>query len=109
VVALCKRVIVIHHGRILFDGELSALVQKFTTYKRLQVKPEDLSVDLSAYGEVVSKDSGSVSLRVPREQVPRVTAKLLAEVPIIDLSVEDPPIEDVIETVFAGGDDEADA
>jgi ABC-2 type transport system ATP-binding protein len=109
VVALCKRVIVIHHGRILFDGELSALVQKFTTYKRLQVKPEDLSVDLSAYGEVVAKDSGSVSLRVPREQVPRVTAKLLAEVPIIDLSVEDPPIEDVIETVFAGGDDEADA
>jgi len=47
--------------------------------------------------------------RLPREQVPRVTAKLLAEVPIIDLSVEDPPIEDVIETVFAGGDDEADA
>jgi ABC-2 type transport system ATP-binding protein len=109
VVALCKRVIVIHHGRILFDGDLSALVQKFTTHKRLQVKPEDLSVDLSAYGEVVAKDSGSVSLRVPREQVPRVTARLLAEVPIIDLSVEDPPIEDVIETVFAGGDDEADA
>lgn len=109
VVALCKRVIVIHHGRILFDGDLSGLVQKFTTHKRLQVKPEDQSTDLSGYGEVVSKDSGSVALRVPREQVPRVTARLLAEVPIIDLSVEDPPIEDVIETVFAGGDDEADA
>src|SRR3989304_4949059 len=40
VVALCKRVIVIHHGKILFDGDLSALVQKFTTYKRLQVKAE---------------------------------------------------------------------
>jgi ABC-2 type transport system ATP-binding protein len=109
VVALCKRVIVIHHGKILFDGDLSALVQKFTTHKRLQVKPEDQTTDLSSYGEVVSKDGGSVALRVPREQVPRVTARLLAEVPIIDLSVEDPPIEDVIETVFAGGEHEAHA
>ena len=106
VVALCKRVIVIHHGRILFDGDLDVLVQRFTTHKRLVVKPEDLSVDLSRYGEVISRDAGSIALRAPREQVPRLTAQLLAEVPIIDLSVEDPPIEDVIEMVFAGGADE---
>src|SRR3989337_815378 len=105
VVALCKRVIVIHHGRILFDGDLDVLVQRFTTHKRLVVKPEDLSVDLSRYGEVISRDAGSIALRAPREQVPRLTAQLLAEVPIIDLSVEDPPIEDVIEMVFAGGAD----
>jgi ABC-2 type transport system ATP-binding protein len=107
--ALCKRVIVIHHGRILFDGDLAGLVQRFTGHKRLVVKPEDQSVDLSRYGEILSRDSGSISLRVTRDQVPTVTSRLLAEVNIIDLSVEDPPIEDVIEMVFAGGEDEADA
>lgn len=107
VVALCKRVIVIHHGQILFDGDLDSLVQRFSTHKRLVIKPEDQRSDLSPYGEVVSQDSGSLVLLVPRDEVPRATARLLAEVPIIDLTVEEPPIEDVIETVFAGGESEA--
>lgn len=109
VVALCKRVIVIHQGHLLFDGDLSDLVRRFTGHKRIMVKPEDQSLDLSGYGEIMSRDSGVVSLRVPREEISKVTAKLLAEIPIIDLSVEDPPIEDVIETVFAEGDDAANA
>ena len=109
VVALCKRVIVIHHGRLLFDGDLTELVQRFTSHKRLVVKPQDQAADLADYGEVISRESGSVSLHVPREQVPHVTSQLLAEVPIFDLTVEDPPIEDVIETVFAEGEDEADS
>lgn len=108
VVALCRRVIVIHQGHILFDGDLGELVRRFTTHKRVMVKPEDQRVELSGYGEIMSRDSGAVALRVPRDQVSAVTARLLAEVPIIDLSVEDPPIEDVIEMVFARGEDEAD-
>lgn len=107
VVALCKRVIVIHQGHLLFDGDLSDLVRRFTGHKRIKVKPEDQSLDLSGYGEIMSRDSGIVALSVPREDVPKVTAKLLEDITIIDLSVEDPPIEDVIETVFAEGDDEA--
>jgi ABC-2 type transport system ATP-binding protein len=107
VVALCKRVIVIHQGHLLFDGDLSDLVRRFTGHKRIMVKPEDQSLDLSGYGEIMSRDSGVVALRVPREEISEVTAKLLAEITIIDLTVEDPPIEDVIETVFAEGDDEA--
>lgn len=109
VVALCKRVIVIHQGHLLFDGDLSDLVRRFTSHKRILVKPEDQSLDLSGYGEIMSRDSGVVALKVPREEISKVTAKLLADIPIIDLSVEDPPIEDVIETVFAEGDDEANA
>jgi ABC-2 type transport system ATP-binding protein len=109
VVALCKRVIVIHQGHLLFDGDLSDLVRRFTSHKRIMVKPEDQSLDLSGYGEIMSRDSGVVALRVPREEISKVTAKLLAEIPIVDLSVEDPPIEDVIETVFAEGDDAANA
>jgi ABC-2 type transport system ATP-binding protein len=99
--ALCRRVIVVHHGRILFDGELTALADRFAAYKTIEVALSNGAVDLSRFGEVVARDGERVSLRVAREETPRVTARLLAEHEVADLSVEDPPIEDVIELVFA--------
>ena len=84
--ALCKRVIVIHHGRLLFDGQLAALAESFAAYKTI---------------EAVLADGERVSLRVPKADTSRATAQLLAEHDVSDLTVEDPPIEDVIEQVFA--------
>ena len=102
--ALCRRVIVIHQGSILFDGELSALADRFTSHKKIVVKPADQNLDLSGYGEIVEAELGRVAFRVPKSEVPQVTARLLSEVAIDDLSVEDPPIEDVIEMVFTKGE-----
>lgn len=99
--ALCKRVIVIHHGRILFDGELSALVDRFSAYKTVGVTLEDASSDLSIYGEIMERDGSRVTLRVPKSTTSEVTARLLSDLQIDDLTVEDPPIEDVIEHVFS--------
>ena len=99
--ALCKRVIVIHHGQILFDGELARLGDDLAAWKTIDVELEDGEADLSAYGDVVESDEGRVKLRVPRAETARVTARLLAEQNVADLTVEDPPIEDVIELVFA--------
>ena len=99
--ALCRRVIVIHHGRILFDGQLARLGDRFAAWKTIAVDLEDGGGDLSPYGEVIESDGGSVKLRVPRAETARVTARLLAEREVHDLTVEDPPIEDVIEIVFA--------
>jgi ABC-2 type transport system ATP-binding protein len=99
--ALCRRVIVIHHGRILFDGPLARLGDRFAAWKTIDVELEDGVADLSGYGEVVEADEGRVKLRVSRGETARVTARLLAEQEVIDLTVEDPPIEDVIEMVFA--------
>jgi ABC-2 type transport system ATP-binding protein len=101
--ALCRRVLVIHHGRLLFDGDLSALVQRFTAHKTIVVRLEDCSADLSAYGEVVSCEEGLATLRVAKDQTARVTERLLADLSVVDLTVEDPPIEEVIERVFAQG------
>jgi ABC-2 type transport system ATP-binding protein len=101
VVALCRRVIVIHHGQILFDGDLSQLGQRFAAYKTIAVDLLDGGGDLAGYGEVVDRDGDRVTLRVPKADTARVTARLLAEQQIADLTVEDPPIEDVIEIVFA--------
>ena len=99
--ALCRRVIVIHNGKLLFDGELSHLVQKFTSHKTIVVQLADLNADLHSYGEVMSREDGHITLRVPKAETARVTERLLADLPVIDLLVEDPPIEEVIERVFA--------
>ena len=83
---LCKRVIVIHHGHILFDGRLAELVDRFGAYKTI---------------EAVLADGERITLRVPKHETSQATARLLAEHDVHDLTVEDPPIEDVIEQVFA--------
>jgi ABC-2 type transport system ATP-binding protein len=101
VVALCRRVIVIHHGRILFDGDLSALSDQFAAYKTIEVDLADGSAPLDAYGEVLETDGDRVKLRVEKADAPRVAARLLSEQQVADLTIEEPPIEDVIELVFA--------
>jgi len=108
--ALCKRVLVIHHGRLLYDGGLSGLAERFAAYKTIGVTLDaDTAgaVAWDAYGEVVERDGAHVRLRVPKAETARMTAQLLADQPVIDLTVEDPPIEDVIERVFAAGTAEA--
>jgi ABC-2 type transport system ATP-binding protein len=84
--ALCKRVIVIHHGRVLFDGSLATLTHRFSALKTIQA---------------VLADGETITLQVPKSETSQATAKLLAEHEVTDLTVEDPPIEDVIEQVFA--------
>jgi ABC-2 type transport system ATP-binding protein len=103
VVALCKRVIVIHHGKILFDGNLSALSNQFAAYKTIEVDLTDGSRSLEAYGEVVEREGDRTKLRVPKTETARIAARLLSEQDVADLTIEDPPIEDVIELVFAEG------
>ena len=98
--ALCKRVVVIHHGLLLFDGQLTELVQRFSPHKTIIVELENGHGNLGNYGEIVASSEGRVSLRVPKAETAQVTGRLLSEQPVLDLTVEDPPIEDVIEEVF---------
>jgi ABC-2 type transport system ATP-binding protein len=99
--ALCKRVIVIHHGRMLFDGALTELATRFNATKTIGVMLRDGPVDLSGYGEVMESDDDRVLLRVARTDAPDVATRLLRDLPVADLTIEDPPIDDVIESVFA--------
>ena len=101
--ALCKRVIVIHHGKILFDGLLAGLVERFSPHKTIVVDIAEESPDLRAYGHVISTEGSRVTLRVPKSETAQVTGRLLANLSVVDLTVEDPPIEEVIEQVFAEG------
>jgi ABC-2 type transport system ATP-binding protein len=104
VVALCKRVIVINEGRLMYDGDLRALAEKIAPYKLVRVDfahPLD-GIDLTAYGEVRRVDGQNAELLVPRDQTSALTARMLAELPIADLTIEEPAIEEVIGRVFAG-------
>jgi ABC-2 type transport system ATP-binding protein len=94
-------VIVIHHGRLLFDGALAGLAETFAAYKTIGVVLENGGAALDAYGEVIHRDGDEVTLRVPKAETSRVAARLLAEQQVLDLTIEEPPIEDVIELVFA--------
>ena len=99
--ALCRRVVVIHHGRILYDGQLTGLADQFAAYKTIGVALENGAVDLGRYGEVIHQEGDWITLRVPKAETSRVAAQLLADQSVLDLNIEDPPIEDVIELVFA--------
>ena len=104
--ALCRRVVVVHHGRLLFDGDLDALIRRFSSYKTIVV---DLDLDgldghrptLATYGDVVSVADGRATLHVPKSDTAAVTSRLLADLPVVDLTVADPPIEEVIDRVFS--------
>jgi ABC-2 type transport system ATP-binding protein len=101
--ALCPRVIVIHHGRILYDGPLAGLADQFAAYKTIGVAFENGRPDLDRYGEVIHEDGDWITLRVPKRETSQVAARLLSEQSVVDLTIEEPPIEDVIELVFAQG------
>lgn len=102
VTALCKRVIVIHKGRLLYDGGLAELTDKIAPFKlvRLEAASESEAKRAAEYGDVVEQQATKVTLRLPRSETSTVVARLLAELPVLDLTVEDPPIEEVIDQVF---------
>ncbi len=99
---LTNRVVVINHGTLVFDGPLAALVERWSSAKHLKVTAgRSLSAaELAEYGEVVAVDGPVADLKVPREKAATVTAALLAKLPVLDLTIEDPPIEEVITEVF---------
>ena len=111
--ALCRRVIVIHRGRLLFDGELATLVTRFASHKLLAVEVAEGSdlagVDLAALadGVVVERGPTSATLRVAKVAAPAAAARLLDRLDVVALTITDPPIERVIEDVFASPGAEA--
>jgi ABC-2 type transport system ATP-binding protein len=99
--ALAKRVIVIHHGRITYDGGIGGLAERFAPYKRVAFSAPDLDAGVSRLGEVAEREDSRVTLLVPRDRVAAVIGAALAQYKVADLSVEDPPFEDVVDRLFA--------
>jgi ABC-2 type transport system ATP-binding protein len=103
VAALCRRVVIITHGRIAYDGSLAGIVDQFSGHKilTLQLSGEIPVPELQRFGEVLEHQSPKVRMKIDRTQVPEVLSALLGRYTIEDISVEDPPLEDVIAGMFA--------
>ena len=101
---LAKRVIIIHHGKLLYDGKLEALVKKFAKHKVLSVVLETYVPPdrFKEVGELVEYDFPHAVIRVPRSASNVAAAQLLQKFPVDDLNIEEPDIEDIIRDVFTG-------
>ncbi|MFO0582584.1 MAG: ATP-binding cassette domain-containing protein [Anaeromyxobacter sp.] len=105
VVQLCPRVVVIDRGHLIYDGDLKALVQKVRPDKRISVRldgsrPAPSQADLARFGTVVSQGAGQATLQVASDDVSGAVGRLLAGLPVADLTVEDPPLEEVLSELF---------
>jgi len=100
---LCKRVIVIDEGHLLFDGQLADLSKEFSAEKLLQVdflKPVN-RVDIERFGVVYEFVSERAALRIPADKTAQIVAEVLSSLPVADLTINAVPIEDVIRSIFA--------
>ncbi len=105
VTALCERIIIIHQGQLKYDGGITDLSRKIAPYKLIGVAlGEARECDLSCYGTLVQTESsnGKQYIQVDAREVTAITAHILQELPVHDLTIEDPPIESVIEQAFQG-------
>ena len=107
VTALCERIILIHHGRLKYDGSINDLSRRIAPFKLIGVALGDpCPCDLSVYGTPIAsngeegEDGFKQFVQVPAAEVASITARILADLPVHDLTIEDPPIENVIERAF---------
>jgi ABC-2 type transport system ATP-binding protein len=101
---LARRVIVIDEGRIIFDGVLEELVNRFAKEKIIKVSlsKEDGIKTLEKIGKIKKLAFPQVVLSVPRATAAVAAAELLQNYPVADLTIEEEPIEELIRKVFRG-------
>ncbi len=107
--ALCRRVLVITHGKLVYDGELAGIRERFGQEKILKIEflPENPPPDLSNFGSVCGIVGPTVEIKVDRPRVAEVLSAILSQHTIVDVSVQDPPLEQLIARVFEEGRAEA--
>jgi ABC-2 type transport system ATP-binding protein len=100
--ALCRRAIIINEGEIKHDGPLAEIVDRFSTYKVIELlfAGETRPDDLERFGEVFDDNFPRAKLKVPRNQVPEILSALLSRYSLEDVGVHDRPLEEAIAEIF---------
>jgi ABC-2 type transport system ATP-binding protein len=100
--ALCARVLVISHGKLIYDGPLAGVTEQFGRSKlvRLHFEGDTTPDDLERFGEVTNREGPMADLKVERGRVAKVLGVILDRYTVIDMSVQDPPLDQVIARVF---------
>lgn len=105
ITALCERVLLIYQGELIYDGGLEDLLTRFAPYREVKIElanPAD-AYQLAHYGEVETIEGCTASLIVQRSALTKTVSRILAELVVQDLTVTDPPIEEIIGRVFQKG------
>jgi ABC-2 type transport system ATP-binding protein len=99
--ALCDRVLVINHGVLVYDGPLSGIIERFSEAKLVKLQFEDPAPeDLERFGQVVRREGPFADIKIDRTRVAEALGAILDRHALADVSVEDPPLEEVIAKVF---------
>src|SRR3954447_22040578 len=100
--ALCHRVLVISHGRVVFDGPLDRISEQFGAAKLLHLEFADSAPQngLERYGEVTRREGPVAELRIDRSRVTQTLSAILDGYPVVDMSVQDPPLDQMIARIF---------
>jgi ABC-2 type transport system ATP-binding protein len=100
--ALCKRVLVITHGRLVYDGDLQRITEQFGQTKLVKIQFDGAAApdDLDRFGAVTYRPGPFAELKVERGRVPDVLGAILDNYTVVDMSVQDPPLDQVIARVF---------
>src|SRR5436853_3604441 len=98
---LCDRVIIIDHGKIFFDGPLNSIIDRFSGYKIISLTLQDgAACDFTQFGEVLQQTPVSVQIKVPRAKVTETCREVLEECAVMDINVQELPVEEVIRQLF---------
>ena len=99
---LCERVIVIHRGRKIYDGDLAKLDTTGSRMKIIRIQPVDSwPADWTAPGRILSSDGGEITLEVPSDQVVDACQQILATAAVADITIEEMPLEEIIHQLFS--------
>jgi len=105
VAALCPRVMVIDKGRLIYDGALPELIRRVRPDKRMRLRfsrPVERR-DLEALGSVIEHGDAEAIVQVSKDVLQSAVSRALSSLPLTDLTVEDPPLEEVMRDLFAQG------
>jgi ABC-2 type transport system ATP-binding protein len=104
VTALARRILVIEQGQLIYDGDLRALVDRMAPYKLLELTFEQPvePAELVGLGEVERAEALKATLRVPHGQIRQVANLALARLPVADVVIGEPPVEEIIRQLFSG-------
>ncbi|MDD1414753.1 ABC transporter, partial [Dolichospermum sp. ST_con] len=105
ITALCQRVLLIHQGKLMYDGKLAGLLESFAPYREIYVElVQALPLEqLTSYGDVQMLEGRRVRFIVQQEAMTRTVSQILADLEVVDLTVTEPPIEEIIGRIFHTG------
>jgi ABC-2 type transport system ATP-binding protein len=105
ITALCDRVLVINQGQLIYDGNLNGLVDRFSPCREVNIEFARVypRAKLALYADVQEVEGASARFLVPQEILTKTVSQILGELEVVDLSITDPPIDDVIGQIFQSG------